>query len=246
MKKTWSQPKGKILVTGHRGFIGSYLTDEWLEGADYIGIDLKSGLNLLTCELPEKVDLIYHLAAQADAMASWKDPLHDLDNIRMTARLVKTYPKATIVYANSCAAMDTVTPYGFSKWASGEYIKRFHKNYVSCVFPNIYGEGSRSVVDIFKGREKVIIYGDGFQTRDFVHVEDIARGLKMASKWKTGEYFMGSGQSTSVLDLAGFKKILFKPKRDEPYEVNVPNTTPNWKPKINIFDYVSKFDYANK
>lgn len=83
------------LITGHKGYIGSLL----IEKIDAVGIDLKQGLNLLTCELPKGVDTIYHLAAQSSVEASWSDPVHDMDNLRMTARLVKEYPKARIIYA---------------------------------------------------------------------------------------------------------------------------------------------------
>lgn len=226
-----------ILVTGYRGFIGSLLFSK-LNGA--IGIDVRDGMNLITCELPKDVDVIFHLAAQSSVEHSWKDPVHDMDNLRMTARLVKEYHNAKIIYANSCASVDPASPYGFSKKVSGDYLKAFHKNWVSCVFPNIYGNGSRSVVDIFKDKDEVVVYGDGKQTRDYVHVDDIVSGLIMAKDWDCGEYFMGSGISTSVLELAGDKKITFAPARKEAHEVVVPNTTPNWKPTINVFEYLKQ------
>ncbi len=227
-----------IAITGHKGYIGSHLFKR-LAPANPVGIDFREGYNLLTCELPKDIDLIYHLAAQADVEASWHDPLNDLNNIRITARLVHAYPNAKIIYANSCASVDPVSPYGFSKWASGEYIKRFHKNWVSCIFPNVYGDGGHSVVDKFKGQDEVTIYGTGKQTRDYVHVDDIVEGLVLAHDWKKGEYFMGSGISTDVLTLAGERKINFAPARKEPFEVVVPNTTPNWKPKVEVLKYIT-------
>ncbi len=221
-----------ILCTGHGGYIGSKLFPK-LEGA--IGIDLKNGTNVLSA-LPvfEDIHLIYHLAAQSSVEASWYDPVHDMDNIRMTARLVHSFPKAKIIYANSCASMDRSSPYGFSKWASGEYLKLFHENYVDCVFPNIYGHGGKSVIDIFARQDEVTIFGDGNQTRDYVHVDDIVNGLLLAKDWDTGTYFMGSGKSTTVNELAKGKKITYAPARKEAYEVAVENTTPNWKPKISL------------
>lgn len=224
-----------ILVTGHKGWIGSHLFKR-LDNA--VGIDVRDGMNLLTCELPKDIDTIYHLAAQSSVEPSWHDPLHDLDNIRITARLVKEYPDAKIIYANSCASMNTSSPYGFSKKVSGDYLKNFHKNWVSCVFPNVYGVGSKSVVDIFKGQDEVTVFGDGKQTRDYVHVDDIVDGLIKAKDWVSWEYYMGSGKSLSVLDLAKGKKINFAPARKEDREVIVPNTTPNWKPTINVLEYI--------
>jgi nucleoside-diphosphate-sugar epimerase len=192
------------LVTGAKGWIGSKLHEK----VGGIGIDVREGKNLLSCELPENIDVIYHLAAQSSVEASWADPLHDLDNIRITARLVHKYPNAKIIYTNSAASLDKSSPYGFSKWAAGEYIKKFHTNYVICTLPNVYGHGSRSVVDAFKGKKKVTVYGTGDHTRSYVHVFDIVDGLVMAQNWPVGEYMMGSGVSTRVIDLARGKEVI--------------------------------------
>ena len=226
-----------ILCTGHRGYIGSLLW-QYLD-SDVVGIDLREGKNLLTCELPRGIDIIYHLAAQSFVESSWCDPVHDMDNVRMTARLVKEYPKAQIIYANSAAAKPPImSPYGFSKWASGEYIKTFHKSYIILTFPNVYGRNNKSVVDKFKGKDKVTVYGDGKQLRDYVHVDDIVYGLLKAVGWQIGEYEMGSGIATSVLDLAKGKKIIFAPSRKEARESVLINNTPNWFPTIKVLEYL--------
>lgn len=216
------------------GYIGSLLYKK----VGGIGIDVREGRNLLTCYLPDDITLVYHLAAQSDVQASWEDPVHDAQNLAMTARLVKKYPRAKIVYANSCAAINRNSPYGFSKWASAEYLKKFHTNSVICVFPNIYGGASRSVVDTFKSKAEVTVYGDGKQTRDYVHVDDIVAGLVKAARWSPGEYFMGSGISTNVLQLAQGKEITFAPERQEDREVEVPNTTPDWRITQHVNEYM--------
>lgn len=223
-----------ILITGHKGMIGSKL----FKKLDAVGIDIKEGKNLITCDLPE-VDIIYHLAAQSSVEASWSDPVHDMDNLRMTVRLVKKYPNTKIIYTASAATPQT-SPYGFSKNACAEYIKIFHDNYVICVLPNVYGvKGGKSVVDIFKDNEEIDIFGDGLQTRSYIHVDDIVEALILAKDWNKGEYFLGDGIATSVLQLAKGKKIRFKEPRKETKEAVLPNTTPNWEPKINVFDYLS-------
>ncbi len=248
----------RILVTGSKGMIGSRLfkklesisvdfknghsltPEENKTGIVYLaGIDVRSGHNLITTELPRDIDIIYHLAAQSSVEASWRDPVHDMDNVRMTARLVKEYPNAKIIYAAS-SATPTTSPYGFSKWASAEYIKNFHKNYVICTLPNVYGErGGKSVVDIFKDSDEVIIYGDGKQTRSYIHVDDIVEGLILAKDWDVGTYYLGDGKATSVNDLLRESQVVkFYPARNEAYEAVAKNTTPNWKPKINVINYL--------
>lgn len=227
-----------IVVTGSRGFIGSRL----MQQVDAEGIDLQNGLDVLSCPLPRSsyVETVYHLAAQTSVESSWFDPVHDMDNLRMMARIVKKYPNAKIIYAASAASYPPTSPYGFSKWASGEYLKRFHTNAVLCVFPNVYGGSSKSVVDLFKGKEKVTVYGDGLQMRDYVHVDDIIRALVLAKDWEPGEYFLGSGVGTTVLQLAEGKKIIDAPARKEARESVLSNTTPNWKPIMNVLEYLNE------
>lgn len=222
-----------MLLTGNRGYIGSLLSKK----IDAIGIDIKDGLDILTYDLPE-TDVVYHLAAQTSVERSWWDPVHDSDNFKMVVRLVRKYPNTKIIYASSAAATDPQSPYGFSKMAGAEYLKKFHSNYVICVFPNVYGRGSKSVVDIFKEQDTVTIFGDGKQVRDYVHVDDIVQGLIKAKDWPVGEYFMGSGKGTTVLQLAEGKKAIFAPERKEARESILPNTTPNWSPTISVLDYL--------
>src|SRR3990167_6292310 len=220
----------QTLITGNLGMIGSRL----FKKIKAVGIDIKDGHNLITTELPKDIDVIYHLAAQSSVEASWQDPVYDMDNIRMTARLVKEYPNAKIIYTAS-AAISTTSPYGFSKCVAGEYIRNFHKNYVICMLPNVYGEkGGKSVVDIFKGQDEVTIYGDGEQTRSYVHVDDIVEALILAKDWDKGIWALGDGKATSVLELAKGKKIKFAEARKEARESVLPNTTPNWSSTIKV------------
>lgn len=223
-----------ILITGFRGNIGSKLA---MLFTNFHGIDTKDGTDLLTCELPKDVDVIFHLAAHAPVEDSWKDPVRTIQNLATTVRLVHQYPNAKIIFASTVASIDPVSPYGFSKWACNEYIKRFHKNSVILYFTNIFGL-PRSVVDIFKGKEEVTIYGDGLQTRDYVHVDDIVSGLYKAQDWEPGEYKMGSGKAIDLLTLAKGKKIHFEEARKEARDSVLENNTPNWSPTINVLEYI--------
>lgn len=227
----------RILVTGHRGAIGSKLVG-LLYDAEIVGIDTKDGQDLLTCELPENIDLIYHLAAHASVENSWKDPVRETENLATTIRLAHFYPTTPIIYAGTCASINPESPYGFTKKCAQDYLKTFHSKTTITVFPNIYGTG-RSVVDFFKGKDKVTIYGDGKQIRDYVHVDDIVAGLVKAKSWPYGEYFMGGGNVATVLELAEGKTVTFEPARKEAREATIPNTTPNWSPKINVFSYIN-------
>jgi UDP-glucose 4-epimerase len=51
--------------------------------------------------------------------------------------------------------------------------------------------------DVANG-ESPVLYGDGTQTRDFTHVDDIVRGIVDAAEHElTGVYNLGSGESYS-------------------------------------------------
>lgn len=226
-----------MLITGFKGSIGSKLAARF---TDFVGIDTKDGKNILTAELPKNQDLIYHLAAHAPVPFSWQDPVRTMENITSTVKLATEYPNAKIVFASTGASLNPESsPYAFSKWACNEYFKKYHKNAVILYFPNIFGQ-PRSVVDIFKGRDEVTIYGDGTQIRDYVHIDDIVEALVLAKDWPAGEYFCGSGRGTNLLQLAEGKKINFEPARKEARESVLPNTTPNWQPKIDVIKYLNE------
>lgn len=230
----------KIVVTGHKGFIGSYLYSA-LDNA--IGIDIKDGNDILSCELPD-ADVVFHLAAQSKVVNSVEDPMHDAKvNILGTIRIAERYKNAKIIYTSSAGAIQEKisSPYGLSKRVGEEYLNLLHKNAVICRLPNVVGKGGAGVIEVFKGPGKNVIYGDGMQTRDFVHVKDIVRGLLLAIEWDKGMYEMGSGKTMTVLEIAEAvgKPYEFAPAREgELLESRCANTTPNWEPEIDIMDYI--------
>ena len=64
-----------ILITGGAGFIGSNLS-VWLERKHFnvIGLDHKSGKELLTCDLKYDVDYVIHLAGLSGVRDSFDNP----------------------------------------------------------------------------------------------------------------------------------------------------------------------------
>lgn len=230
------------LITGHRGFVGSRLLKRL---PDALVLDKKDGTNLLNCNLPDDVDVVYHLAAHKDVAESWNEPLVYNENLLTLMRLVQKYPDAKIIHASSCAGDQPETsPYAFFKKAASDYLRMFHTNYIDLVFPNIFGglQKQNSVVDIFKTRDTLVV-DDPTIVRDYVHVEDIATGLVKASKWAPGVYSMGSGVPITTLQLAeatGKSYTIGSPRSGgkEPKESIVPNTTPDWVPLVDVLEYI--------
>lgn len=235
----------RILVTGSEGFIGSRLTKSLLAlGHEVLKIDRRIGFTVLGTNY-QKVDLIYHLAAQIDLQYSRLHPMQDaLDNIITTIALIEKYPNVRIIYPATAASMPITSPYGLSKQTAAEYIKLLCKDYVILTLPNIWGPGGHGAIDKFISAPVIKINGDGHQTRTIVHVDDIVEGFVKASNWPKGEYMLG-GTVMSIKEIA--EKIAFKfnkqikynleydPKKEgEIYASVIPNTTPDWQPKIEL------------
>jgi len=136
------------------------------------------------------------------------------------------------VYASSCAVYgDTkrpphneevlpspLSPYAASKVSAESYCRAFYKAYgleaVSLRLFNVYGPRQSSgtyggVIEQFLDRllkgEEPVIFGDGAQTRDFVHVSDVveAHMLALEKKNAVGEVInIASGVATSINKLA--------------------------------------------
>jgi UDP-glucose-4-epimerase GalE len=119
---------------------------------------------------------------------------------------------------NENVIVNPISPYAASKLAGEAYCKAFMGSYglstVVLRFFNVYGPRSEKspycgVITKFlqqanKG-ETINIYGDGKQTRDFIHVKDIVEALILALEAKEvdGETFnICTGIPTSINDLA--------------------------------------------
>ena len=85
-------------------------------------------------------------------------------------------------------------------------------SHVTLRLGNVYGarqepHGEAGVVAIFMGALRdggaPRIYGDGRQTRDYVHVTDVVRAMLAALEAGGGVFNVGTGVETSVLDLCG-------------------------------------------
>lgn len=105
--------------------------------------------------------------------------------------------------------------YGVSKFTPEHYIRVYSElygiEYTILRYANVYGarqevKGEGGVIPIFIQKMlqnlRPVIYGDGLQTRDFIHVEDVASANLAALTNGHGEILnVGTSQSLSVNDL---------------------------------------------
>jgi len=109
-----------------------------------------------------------------------------------------------------------VSPYGVSKLAGERYLHYYHAEhglpYAALRYANVYGprqdpHGEAGVVAIFCGSlvagRPSTINGTGEQTRDYVHVSDVARAnvLALENDAPPAAYNIGTGVETSVNEL---------------------------------------------
>lgn len=106
-------------------------------------------------------------------------------------------------------------PYGQSKLAAEGYLDLFSRLYglstVALRLGNVYGprqdpHGEAGVVAIFCGAllegARPRVFGDGEQTRDYIHVDDVVGAFLAASASGAGGAFnVGTGREGSVLEL---------------------------------------------
>ena len=173
---------------------------------------------------------VVHLAAQTDVMTSIEHPLEDAQiNILGTINVLQAAIEAEVqrfVFASSAAPLGEQTPpvhegmvakplsgYGASKLSGEAYCSCFAATHdittVALRFSNVYGPYSYhkgSVIaafikDMISGRQSVI-YGDGAQTRDFIHAQDIAHAIYLSLTKQVDNsyslYQIGSGQETTI------------------------------------------------
>jgi UDP-glucose 4-epimerase len=175
-------------------------------------------------------DVVFHLAAQTSVAASQAHPLRDLQvNVIGTRRILDAALSAgasRFVYVSSGGAIygETLRPatertrpapasyYGIHKLASEGHVALAGLSYAIARPGNVYGPRQRGGIDgavvaafIQQASQSgsLTIYGDGGQTRDFLHVLDAVDALvRLAGEPASGIWNVASGRNRSIQDLA--------------------------------------------
>lgn len=199
--------------------------------ADFVKADIRNSQNLQ--KIP-KASAVIHMAAIASVVESISNPILVNDvNVTGTLNMLEFCRKNNIrkfVFTSSAAIFGNyerkitensptipTTVYGSSKLTGEQYCRiysdLFGMNIVILRPFNIYGprqnDAYAGVISKFMDKlstgQAPIIFGDGRQTRDFVHVQDVARAFYLALKYnkKPFEVFnLATGKSTTVNELA--------------------------------------------
>jgi UDP-glucose 4-epimerase len=200
----------------------------------------------------EGADAVVHLASQTGVQPSVEDPVKDFQgNAAATFRVLDGCRRAGIgrvVFASSGAAVGEVeppiheevvprpvSPYGAGKLAGEAYCRAFAASFgmdtVALRFSNVYGPFSAhkknavpNFIKLSLSGEPIVIFGDGSQTRDFIHVDDLCEAIlsSLTVEGIAGEVFqVATGRETSIIELAKLVQeatgstgeIRFEPRR---------------------------------
>ena len=176
-------------------------------------------------------EYIFHLAAQPGVRYSVEHPIDVLKtNLISTLELLEKIRKSNIeikrfVFISSSSVFgkikylpideehpkDPISPYGASKLSAEKYVQNYFLHYgipTVIIRPfTVVGARQRPDMGLHKfissmvEDKPLIIYGDGNQTRDWTHIDNIINGILLASKKKgaIGENFnIGNGAKISV------------------------------------------------
>lgn len=179
------------------------------------------------------VEVVVHAAAYVDVEESFRRPLtYFNNNVLGTVSTVKCSVESNVgfvIYLSSAAVygepkylpidekhpVEPISPYGLSK-LMGEYVLNFYgrvyglKYSILRIF-NVYGPGQTGpyagVISKFIKRVKKglppIIYGDGFQTRDFIYIDDVSEAVRLIVEKRVCDVFnVASGKEISINRLA--------------------------------------------
>ena len=196
----------KILLTGHKGFIGSGLWSRLAAKGSYeaehelYGMDLKSGSDILIAPLP-KVDLVIHLAAKAGVRESVENPKAYWEtNVEGTKRILEHYQDTRVLVASSSSVYEPhLNPYSATKYIT-ESIP--HPDCCFMRFHTVYNDSARTGMffdKLFKREVKYITEHE----RDFIHLEDMLDALElliMNPKIK-GTFDIGTGRTIKMNDI---------------------------------------------
>ena len=187
----------------------------------------------IVMEASKKHDIIYHLAAQSHVGHSIYNPYETVVNdVISTLNILEAGRKndvKKIIHAGSSEIygdpkyvpidekhpLQPRSPYAAAKGAAENLLESYYHTYglpvVESRFFNIYGprQGLDQAIPKFilqcLNNEKITIYGDGTQTRDYTFVDDAvhAYGLLGMKKGLEGKVInFGTGKEITIKDLA--------------------------------------------
>ena len=236
----------KILVTGHKGFIGSHVYEYFTDlGFDVDGYDRPDDLGDFKTD--KIYDVVIHLAANAAIREAVENPDLFWENNVEKSKPIFDYCRDNNIrclYASSAAVYEWwINAYGISKKVNEVQAP---PNSVGMRFFNVYAERVSRTDMLYRMLEDKTATYLTRHKRDWIHVDDIVSAIAtLIPSSYTGVLDVGTGDPVSVIDLATKMGMGHLPiKEDTPGERDITCADPSklmelgWRPTINILDTV--------
>lgn len=196
-------------------------------------------------KLHTEFDVVIHLAGLVQVGESMEKPSEYYDtNLNGTINILKNVKCKHFIFASTAGAFDPVSPYAKSKVAAEDVIRQLAPGYTIFRFFNVAGSNGehrqygpsthliRVAAEVAAGkREKMVIYGNDYPTRDatcvrdYIHVVDLAKAIVNAaiSTPKNAKYeCLGSNKGFTNLEVLDIMKdvtgkdflVEFGPRRE--------------------------------
>ena len=235
----------KVLVTGHKGFIGSHVFDFLSDIFDVDGLGRPDDIENFVDVGCADYDLIIHLAAYAALRDSVDNPDKFWENNVEKSKPILDYCRkynTRLLYASSAGAYSWwQNPYAITKKVNEIQAP---PNSVGMRFFNVWAEKvSRSDMLYRMLEEKTATYLTRHK-RDWIHVNDIVTAIAtLIPSSYNGVLDVGTGNPVSVIDLAkkmGMEHLPIKEDTPGEREITCADTTElrklGWMPTIDILD----------
>ena len=236
----------KILVTGHKGFIGSHVYEYFTNlGFEVDGYDRPDDLGDFKTD--KIYDVVIHLAANAAIREAVENPDLFWENNVEKSKPIFDYCRDNNIrclYASSAAVYEWwINAYGISKKVNEVQAP---PNSVGMRFFNVYAEKVSRTDMLYRMLEDKTATYLTRHKRDWVHVDDIVSAIAtLIPSSYTGVLDVGTGDPVSVIALATKMGMGHLPiKDDTPGERDITCADPSklmklgWRPTINILDTV--------
>jgi nucleoside-diphosphate-sugar epimerase len=196
----------RILVTGHKGFIGRALVAHLeKQGHDVVGLDVVDGNDIRYCDLPpaNEVDLVVHLAGKSGLRDSADLSLAAdfwSNNVIASRRLFMHYANTRVIYASSSSVYEhSRNIYAASKYAVEDLANRYLTFGIGLRLHTVYSSAPRKGMFF----DKLLSGTLEFKTtayRDFIHINDVLHALDciIENQFAAAVFDVGTGQSVRI------------------------------------------------
>jgi UDP-glucose 4-epimerase len=273
-----------VLVTGGSGFIGSHVVDKLKDsGFDVLVFDIakphRNDVKFIKGDITSQdqlnnamrdIEYVYHIAAASDINKVAEQPVNAVNlNILCTARVldaarvndVERVLFASSYFVDSGKGHLYATTKKASEMICSDYQTLYGLPFTILRYGTAYGPRSRGedVISLFVKRalsgEPLEIHGSGTQYRNFIYVEDLAKGnvAALSDVAKNRTYILEGCRAVTIRELAEIVTRIFDEDLDIQFRSNRPDDYSGdeasdlsykelkWEPQVDIEEGIRRY-----